>query len=98
MAREITLGVKARDVITGFEGVVTGHCRHLTGCDTYGLTPPAKDGKIEAPSWFDENRIEVLAEAPVKLFEEASRPGLLRRIAGGPQDVPAQRSAPAPSR
>ncbi|QOF85614.1 hypothetical protein, partial [Pseudomonas sp. ADPe] len=56
----IELGRKGRDKITGFEGIITGRCQYLTGCDQYGLVPPARDGKIEGAQWFDEGRIEVI--------------------------------------
>jgi hypothetical protein len=29
------LGVTVKDVIHGFEGVVTGRCQYLTGCTQY---------------------------------------------------------------
>jgi len=63
----ISLGDKAKDVVTGFEGTVTGHCQYLTGCDQYVLTPPAREGKIIDSGWFDENRIEVIKKDTVKL-------------------------------
>lgn len=66
MAR-INLGDKARDVVTGFVGTVTGKASYLTGCDQYVLTPPAKDGELKDAGWFDENRIEVLAPDTVTL-------------------------------
>ena len=58
----IELGKKARDKITGFEGIITGRCQYLTGCDQYSLVPKAVDGKIESAQWFDEGRIEVIGE------------------------------------
>lgn len=56
----IELGQKGRDKVTGFEGIITGRCQYLTGCDQYNLIPPAKDGKIENAQWFDEGRIEII--------------------------------------
>ncbi|EPN30018.1 hypothetical protein A245_46208, partial [Pseudomonas syringae pv. actinidiae ICMP 19096] len=40
----IELGKKARDKISGFEGVITGRAQYLTGCDQYVLSPAAKNG------------------------------------------------------
>ncbi|MGN6451310.1 MAG: hypothetical protein ACTHLK_22500 [Brucella intermedia] len=51
----ITLGATAKDIITGFEGVVTGRASYLTGCDQYLISPR---GEKEA-RWFDEQRLEV---------------------------------------
>ncbi|MBC8053766.1 MAG: hypothetical protein H7Y13_11945 [Sphingobacteriaceae bacterium] len=56
------LGEKAKDKVTGFEGIIIGRAEYLTGCDQYGLTPPAKDGKVEKNEWFDEGRIEIIGE------------------------------------
>jgi len=59
----LELGKKARDKITGFEGIITGHCKHLYGCDTYCLVPTVdKDGKTQDAHWFDEGRIEIIDE------------------------------------
>ena len=60
---EIELGKKARDNITGFEGIVTGHCRYLYGCDQYLLNPPCgEDGKKIDGEWMDAGRLEVIGE------------------------------------
>ena len=57
------LGKQARDKVTGFKGIITGHAKHLYGCDTYGLTPAVdKDGKVTDAYWFDEGRIEITGE------------------------------------
>lgn len=57
---EIKLGLKAKDKITGFEGIIIGKCEYLTGCNQYGLTPKSKEGeKILSTEWFDEGRIEI---------------------------------------
>ena len=56
------LGKKARDKITGFEGILIGHFRYLTGCDQYGIVPRVKDGEVKGVQWFDEGRIEILGD------------------------------------
>lgn len=78
----IKLGQKARDKITGFEGIITGRAQYLTGCDQYALAPPARDGKIESSQWFDEGRIEVTGAGVSAADVTGSKPG-------GPQrDMP----------
>lgn len=80
----IELGKKARDKITGFEGIIIGRCQYLTGCDQYGLVPRAVDGKIEGSQWFDEGRIEVIGEGVTA--SQVTAPSR-----GGPnRDAPAQ--------
>ena len=36
---DFKLGIKAKDSITGFQGVITGKVSYLTGCDQYLLAP-----------------------------------------------------------
>ncbi len=79
------LGDRARDKITGFEGVVTGRCQYLTGCDQILLNPPVKDdGDFRGAHWFDIDRCEV-KERGVFSLEDVAAP-VLRRV--GP-DAPA---------
>lgn len=56
------LGKKAKDKITGFEGIIIGKCEYLFGCNQYGIAPPAKDGETKSVCWFDEGRIEIIDE------------------------------------
>lgn len=56
----IDLGLRGRDKVTGFEGIITGRAQYIYGCDQYVLVPPVKDGKCGENQWFDEGRIEVL--------------------------------------
>lgn len=55
------LGRKAKDQITGFEGILVARCEHLYGCNTYGVAPKLnkKDGKRGEVEWFDEGRLIV---------------------------------------
>lgn len=80
----IELGQKAKDKVTGFEGIIIGRVQYLTGCDQYGLVPPAKDGKIESAQYFDEGRIKIVGAGVTA--EEVSAPTPKR---GGPnRDAP----------
>lgn len=57
------LGAKAKDVITGFEGIIIGRSDHITGCNTYGLKPKVdKEGKTVEAEWFDETTIKVVGK------------------------------------
>ena len=81
----IELGVVAKDVVTGFEGVVMGRAQYLTGCDQYMVKPQGldKDGKVRDSVWFDENRLEVTNHESLVL------PGDTERDPGGPtHDTP----------
>lgn len=72
MSKKIKLGSKVKDKVTEYEGVATGHCEYLTGCDTYLVAHkvnPKTGGKVDGV-WFDVNRLEVLQEDYVKLETE----------------------------
>ena len=57
------LGKKAKDKITGFEGIITSRHEYLTGCAQYGIQPQIdKDGKVPDKAYFDEGRIEITGE------------------------------------
>lgn len=83
---ELKLGVRARDKITGFEGIVVSKVSYLTGCDQWCLTPPVdKDLKVRDGHYFDGARLEVLTVA-IKP-EDVQQP----RDPGGPnRDAPSR--------
>ena len=76
------LGCIARDVVTGFKGVIIGQCIYLTGCNQWGIHPGiGKDGKLGEPAWFDETRIEFISEGPELKTKNIKK-------TGGPQNSP----------
>ena len=57
----LDLGLYVQDLITGFEGVITGRCEYITGCNQYLLAPKIKVGESMAGGqWFDEQRIKIV--------------------------------------
>jgi hypothetical protein len=78
----ITLGVKAKDVVTGLTGIVTGRAQYLTGCDQYSITCKASEEGVVNSRWVDENSIEVMDNKPIVLPGSAENPG-------GPSNNPA---------
>ncbi len=51
-------GVKAHDSITGFQGIVTGHCSYIDGTTQVRLTPRVDNsGNLREAQWFDQERI-----------------------------------------
>lgn len=58
----IELGQKAKDKITGFEGILTARFQYITGCDQYQISPIGmdKDNKLKDLYSFDEGRIKIL--------------------------------------
>ncbi len=60
------LGKKARDKVTGFEGVVSSVSFDLYGCVSAAITPPIDDkGETRPGNWFDVTRVEFLDNKPV---------------------------------
>lgn len=60
------LGLKCRDKVTNFEGVVSTVSFDLYGCVQLILVPPVgKDGKLEEGRWFDIHRLDVMDPTPV---------------------------------
>ncbi len=71
----VRLGSKARDLVTGAEGIVTARTEWLHGCvrvliEAVGL----KDGKPIGGTWYDENRIEQIANAATSYAGQLSAP------------------------
>lgn len=71
----IELGQKAKDKITGFEGILTGRAQYLYGCDQYVITPPAIEGKCGNGEWFDEGRIEITGAGVAPASVQVAKPG-----------------------
>ena len=58
----IVLGLRARDMITGFEGVATGRLENYHGPPEIRIQPEfcGDDGKPAEAVWFDEGRVELV--------------------------------------
>jgi len=62
---KLKLGNEAKDKITGFQGIVTGIASYLTGCNQLCIQPKCevdKGGTYPSSSWFDEGRLQYVAE------------------------------------
>jgi hypothetical protein len=84
------LGFRARDIVTGFEGVVTSICFDLYGCVQGAVTPPfdEKTGKLGEGHWFDVKRLVRLGD------KEVMAAPTFETVPGG-EPKPAFRSMPA---
>lgn len=74
---KFALGTHVREVVTGFEGYVCGRAEHLTGCNTYGIQPAAREEDRRAVpkfEWFDEQRLQATGQPGVTL-PTAAAPG-----------------------
>lgn len=64
ISMEIKLGMKAKDKVTGFKGIIISRTVFLNGCVRYTLQPEVskKDGTIPSEAWFDEQQIDIIDE------------------------------------
>ena len=85
---KVELGSLVKDVITGYEGIVTAYTVHLTGCDVAAVKSREldKDGKAKDPLWIDVTRVEVLQPPPSEIVALMERAGKVVVDKGGPQD------------
>lgn len=69
------LGWTAKDKITGFQGVITGRCEYLTGCNQVLLSPPVDEkGAHRDACWYDEQRCERVGDTEIVL-DNGANPG-----------------------
>ncbi len=93
---KIPMGSHVKDVLTGYEGVVSAYAHYLTGCDSVAIKRREldKDGKVQDPMWVDINRVEVIGPPPTeiqKIIDGNMQSGVSMEDTGGPQDTPPAR-------
>ena len=93
----ITIGAKYKDVLTGFEGIATGHCTYITGCNQALIQPRSHEtNKKPETEWIDEQRLEQVGDDVVKLPSWVQGPlgeldqgaPSVRAITGGDREAP----------
>ena len=71
----IKLGMTVRDKITGFQGVVTGICEYISGCNQVLIVPKVdKQGQPAESHWFDDQRCVRVGKTRV-ILENGKTPG-----------------------
>jgi hypothetical protein len=92
------LGMRGKDKVTGFSGMVGSVCFDAYGCVQVALTPPVDaDGKPRDGHWFDVQRIDFSEERvmPVPDFEgRASAPKTPQTYDHGPAEKPSFQADP----
>jgi hypothetical protein len=65
----VKLGVIAKDLVTGFTGLVTAYAVHLSNCDRAILTPRElkDDGTPKEGFWFDVTHLEFVEGTDVPI-------------------------------
>ena len=85
------LGLRARDKVTGLEGVIESVSFDLYGCVQVALRPPmTKEGDLKDGRWFDIQRVVAIDGGqrvmPVPSFKSLATPEGVHRH--GPADKP----------
>ncbi len=76
-AKQLKLGDKAKDRVSGFSGIITGESKYLYGCEYFEITSPKRhDEKPIEGQWFDTQRC-------VAVTKRAPRSGGIIRYGGG---------------
>ncbi len=96
MERKTSLGVRARDLVTGLEGIITGRADYLNGCTQFCVKPPLnKDGETVDGIWIDSGQLEFvdigLADqipGPVAAEPDRTIPETARHPGGPQRDAP----------
>lgn len=87
MSTKIELGDTAKDIITGYKGVVVSRTDWLWACTRFGIqSKKLKDGQPTDAQWFDEHQLEIVEKGTVdvSMFKNKTNP----KDKGGPQDDP----------
>lgn len=65
----LKLGQEAKDIITGYRGIVMARTVYLTGCTQILLTPTklSKTGERQTGEWFDEPRVQAAGSKVIAL-------------------------------
>lgn len=66
----VKLGDRARDIVSGFEGIVVAKIQYLTGCDRYSLEGKHVLGAKAEDYYqtFDASRLELIEAGAIKLL------------------------------
>jgi len=64
--KKLEFGYKCKDIITGFEGIITGKMIHITGCDRLGITNDKDEQKF-----FNEPTVRFIDEGIHKELYES---------------------------
>jgi hypothetical protein len=69
-------GIKVKDKITEFEGIIIGKAISISGDISYGISPKYdKNVKDNNAGWFDEERIIIVGTKKEKINTDKERPG-----------------------
>jgi hypothetical protein len=79
MKKQIELGNKVKDIVSGLIGIVVQKTEYLNGCVQYGVTPPVKKDSTDIVTYsIDEQQLEYVGPGVKKENKEK------KEVPGGP--------------
>ena len=63
MSKEIVLGNKIEDMVSGLTGIAIARVEYLNGCVQFALRPKIKKGENKFPeaTYFDESQLKIVS-------------------------------------
>lgn len=82
MSKEIKLGDKVKDTITGFKGIAVARTIWINGCDRIVIQPEGlnKEGATFDVQTFDEPQVEIITSAKPRKKTKTGGPPLPRAV------------------
>ncbi len=60
--KNIKLGIRVKDEVTGFIGIANSKCEYLNGCVQYEVIPPIDEkGDPRKGKWIDEQQLTIVS-------------------------------------
>ena len=79
--KEIKLGSKVRDKVTGFVGITVARTEFLNGCIQYNIQPKVeKDNKVPEEIAVDVGSIEVIKPKKIKIRKKDTGGPMTRNL------------------
>lgn len=97
-AKNVVMGERYTDTVTGFRGVAIMVNLHLTGCDQVTLEKLDKEKEKPIYLTVDASRLEELQQKERELVAAGAAPTPTRRGAGGPSSISSDRPTEPTSR
>ena len=67
MAVKFELGIRVRDRVVRYTGIIDARAEYLNGCNRYSVQAPIdKEGNIPIGYWFDENILDRVGNSRIE--------------------------------
>ena len=82
MSKQIKLGIKVKDIVSGLTGIVIAKITYLNGCTQYAVRPKIKKGENEIGEslYIDEEQLVVVGDGILKIKKVTNTGGQKDKI------------------